>query len=45
MEGCQHSPSVKVNGEILEEVSPDKVESIFKTKVLTRVKRGNLRVV
>ena len=45
MEGCQHSPSVKINGEILEEVSPDKVGSIFKTKVLTRVKRGNLRVV
>ncbi|MGE5607274.1 MAG: NADH-dependent [FeFe] hydrogenase, group A6 [Bacteroidota bacterium] len=45
MEGCQRSPSVKVDGEMLEEVSPDKVESIFKTKVLGRVKRGNLRVV
>ncbi len=45
MEGCQNSPSVKIDGEILEEVYPDKVESIFKTKVSARVKRGNLRVV
>ena len=45
MEGCQHSPSVKIDGEILEEVSPEKVESIFKTKVLVRVKKEKLRVV
>lgn len=45
MEGCQHSPSVKIDGEILEEVTPDKVEFIFKTKVLGRIKKGNLRVV
>ena len=45
LEGCQHSPSVKIDGEILEGVSPDNAGSIFKTKVLSRIKRGNLRVV
>lgn len=45
MEGCQHSPSVKIDGEMLEEISPDKVESLLKTKVLSRVGRGKLRVV
>lgn len=45
MEGCQHSPSVKIDGELLEEVTPSKVESIFKSRVLSRAKRGTLRVV
>jgi NADH-quinone oxidoreductase subunit G len=45
LEGCRHSPSVKIDGEILEEVLPDKVESIIKTKVLSHVKRGKLKTV
>ncbi|HBE76656.1 MAG TPA: ferredoxin, partial [Firmicutes bacterium] len=38
LEGCSQSPSIRINEEIIEGVTSDKVAGIFKKKVLDKVK-------
>ncbi len=37
LEGCKDSPSIRINDEIIEGVKPEKVESVLKSKVLTKL--------
>ncbi|HBT16874.1 MAG TPA: ferredoxin [Firmicutes bacterium] len=38
LEGCEQSPSIKVNNEIINGVTPDQAETVFKEKILTKLK-------
>lgn len=38
LEGCEQGPNIKVNNEIISEVTPDQAEKVFKDKILSKLK-------